>query len=222
VVQGRDTLLTELRGASEDARKDHQRPHALLFIHGYNVDFEGAAIRAAQIGCDLKVPGVTAFFSWPSRGSLVSYPADEATIEASEGAITDFTSATQFSVNGILVDATNATFPDGTMGLRKGARVEVKGAVKDGVLIATKVELEDMHRGDDRHRNELHGVVQDLNTDLHTFTVHGVTVHYSVDGTTVFQRGTVSDLANKKPVEVKGTLVPGSSTVEALIIRFES
>jgi esterase/lipase superfamily enzyme len=61
-----------------------------VFIHGYNVSFENAAIRAAQIGCDLSVPGATAFFSWPSRASPLAYPVDEATIEASEGALTDF------------------------------------------------------------------------------------------------------------------------------------
>jgi esterase/lipase superfamily enzyme len=65
-------------------------PHALLFIHGYNVTFEQAAIRAAQIGYDLKVPGPTAFFSWPSKGDAHRYKADEASIEASEQAITDF------------------------------------------------------------------------------------------------------------------------------------
>jgi esterase/lipase superfamily enzyme len=54
------------------------------------VSFEDAAIRAAQIGYDLKVPGATAFFAWPSRGNVAAYPADEATIEASERAITDF------------------------------------------------------------------------------------------------------------------------------------
>lgn len=64
--------------------------HALFFLHGFNVSFEEAAIRAAQIGYDLKVSGAAEFFSWPSRGSVVAYPADEASIEASEGAITDF------------------------------------------------------------------------------------------------------------------------------------
>jgi Alpha/beta hydrolase of unknown function (DUF900) len=38
----------------------------------------------------LKVTGATAFFGWPSRGSVTAYPADEANIEASEQAITDF------------------------------------------------------------------------------------------------------------------------------------
>ncbi len=50
-----------------------------------------AAEAAGQAGgYDLKVPGATAFFSWPSRGSVTAYPADEASIEASEPAITRF------------------------------------------------------------------------------------------------------------------------------------
>ena len=64
--------------------------HGLVFLHGYNVDFDEAAIRAAQIGYDLKVPGVTAFFSWPSCGTLSGYTADEACIEASERFILEF------------------------------------------------------------------------------------------------------------------------------------
>ncbi len=63
---------------------------ALVFIHGFNVSFEDAALRAAQIGVDLQVPGIMAFYSWPSRGKLASYPADEATIEASERYIAEF------------------------------------------------------------------------------------------------------------------------------------
>jgi esterase/lipase superfamily enzyme len=65
---------------------------ALVFIHGFNVSFNDAAIRAAQIGFDLKNPGAMALFSWPSRGrlSLRDYTADEASIEASERQISEF------------------------------------------------------------------------------------------------------------------------------------
>jgi esterase/lipase superfamily enzyme len=63
---------------------------ALIFVHGYNVSFENAALRAAQIGFDLSVRGALAFFSWPSRGQLSDYTSDEATIEASEPWITEF------------------------------------------------------------------------------------------------------------------------------------
>src|SRR5581483_6861193 len=63
---------------------------AVVYIHGYNVSFEKAALRAAQIGFDLSIKGIMAFFSWPSLGKLSGYPADEAAIEASESAITEF------------------------------------------------------------------------------------------------------------------------------------
>lgn len=86
----REAFFAEIHDAMQDARESGEQPHALLFLHGFNVSFEEAAIRAAQIGVDLKVPGATAFFSWPSRGSVRAYPVDEASIEASEPAITQF------------------------------------------------------------------------------------------------------------------------------------
>jgi esterase/lipase superfamily enzyme len=61
-----------------------------VLIHGFNVSFEEAAIRAAQIGYDLKVPGEMAFYSWPSHGSTAAYSADEATITASVPHIAQF------------------------------------------------------------------------------------------------------------------------------------
>jgi len=63
---------------------------ALVFIHGFNVSFNNAALRAAQIGVDLKFQGIMAFYSWPSKGNLTGYTADEATIEASEQYIAEF------------------------------------------------------------------------------------------------------------------------------------
>jgi esterase/lipase superfamily enzyme len=88
--QERDAYFAEIQAAMRDASASGEASHALFFLHGFNVTFEEAAICAAQIGFDLKVPGATAFFSWPSRGTVAAYPADEATIEASERAITDF------------------------------------------------------------------------------------------------------------------------------------
>ena len=63
---------------------------AIVFLHGYNVSFESAAVSAAQIGADLGIPGAMAFFSWPSQGRTLGYTVDEASIDASEVAITDF------------------------------------------------------------------------------------------------------------------------------------
>lgn len=64
----------------------------LLYIHGYNSDFDEAVIRAAQMGYDLKVEGVTAVYSWPSKGNLSpwAYGADEAAVESSEDFLGEF------------------------------------------------------------------------------------------------------------------------------------
>jgi esterase/lipase superfamily enzyme len=78
------------RIAVQIAAMDADERCAVIFVHGYNVSFQQAAQRAAQIGFDLSIKGAMAFFSWPSQGSARGYSADEATIEASEGVIADF------------------------------------------------------------------------------------------------------------------------------------
>lgn len=54
---------------------------ALLFIHGYDVSFDDAAMRTAQICFDLGFLGVPLLFSWPSKGKLAAYFADETDVE---------------------------------------------------------------------------------------------------------------------------------------------
>jgi esterase/lipase superfamily enzyme/ribosomal protein S18 acetylase RimI-like enzyme len=83
-----DDFWSEIRSEIDKCPSGERQ--SLVFLHGYNVSFEGAAIRAAQIGFDLKVSGITAFFSWPSKASTFQYLADEATIETSARAIADF------------------------------------------------------------------------------------------------------------------------------------
>lgn len=67
-----------------ELKKSKSTRTALIYVHGYNVSFEEAAIRAAQIGVDLRVEGITAFFSWPSKGALIPYASDEANIDLAE------------------------------------------------------------------------------------------------------------------------------------------
>jgi esterase/lipase superfamily enzyme len=64
----------------------------LVYIHGYNSSFDQAIIRAAQIGFDLKVQGVTAAFCWASRGELHGYLADEDNVKLSERHLAEFLS----------------------------------------------------------------------------------------------------------------------------------
>ena len=61
----------------------------LVFLHGYNNSFDDAAIYAGQLAFDLKIPN-TAFFSWPSKGTILAYLKDGETISLCSNAIFDF------------------------------------------------------------------------------------------------------------------------------------
>jgi len=60
----------------EDALLVSKRKEVLLFVHGFNTSFAAAALRAAQLGVDLEIDGAIALFSWPSKGSMLSYLKD--------------------------------------------------------------------------------------------------------------------------------------------------
>ncbi|HTB97298.1 MAG TPA: alpha/beta hydrolase [Terracidiphilus sp.] len=53
---------------------------AFVFVHGYNVSFEDAAVRTAQLTYDFGFKGAPIFYSWPSKGSLLGYLADEISV----------------------------------------------------------------------------------------------------------------------------------------------
>ena len=49
----------------------------LIFVHGYNVSFEDAARRTAQVTYDLQFQGLPVLYSWPSEGAGAKYTIDE-------------------------------------------------------------------------------------------------------------------------------------------------
>ncbi|WP_433970278.1 alpha/beta hydrolase [Tunturiibacter gelidiferens] len=51
-----------------------------VFIHGYNVSFDDAAMRTAQLSCDLKFLGVPILYSWASAADGGRYSKDEETV----------------------------------------------------------------------------------------------------------------------------------------------
>jgi hypothetical protein len=142
---------------------------------------------------------------------------DEAELK---GLITAFTSTTQFSVDGTPVDATKATFPDGTTGIVLGAEVEVEGAATNGVIMATKVSIETAEKNK-LTGFELHGAISALDTTAKTFVLRGVTVSYG-GSAVVFKGGMETDLAVGRKVEVKGTLSSDGTKLDAVTIKFES
>ena len=73
-------------------KKDTQGGDVLIFIHGFNVSFEKAARRTAQVAYDLEFKGVPMFFSWPSNGALYAYVSDREDVEWSVPHIAEFLS----------------------------------------------------------------------------------------------------------------------------------
>lgn len=58
-----------------------QQQQAFVFVHGYNVNFDDAAKRTAQIAFDLAFDGAPIMYSWPSRGDVKAYTVDESNIQ---------------------------------------------------------------------------------------------------------------------------------------------
>jgi esterase/lipase superfamily enzyme len=76
-VHDRETYVAALRQTVSRAA----RPEALVFVHGYNLTFEDAARRTAQLANDLDLPGVPILYSWPSEGRAHRYTVDELNVE---------------------------------------------------------------------------------------------------------------------------------------------
>jgi esterase/lipase superfamily enzyme len=72
-----DEFYADLRACVDQTT----RKEAFVFIHGYNVGFETAVRRTAQIAYDLKFEGAAIAYSWPSQEGLLSYTVDETNVD---------------------------------------------------------------------------------------------------------------------------------------------
>ena len=72
------TLPWEAMAEGLQSQVSRSRQHdLLLFVHGFNVDFESALIRTAQIALDIPFNGAVVAYSWPSQGGALNYDKDE-------------------------------------------------------------------------------------------------------------------------------------------------
>jgi hypothetical protein len=149
--------------------------------------------------------------------SDVPRPDDRAVAEI-EGRVTAFTSTSSFAVNGIAVDATTAVFPNGSAGLALGAGVEVVGSLRDGVLIASRVQVDG--NGGSTEPFELDGRIESVDAPAQRFVLRGVTVHWSAS--TVFDSMGPAVIAVGRSVEVKGNLSADGLLIEATSVHVDS
>jgi Domain of unknown function (DUF5666) len=132
-----------------------------------------------------------------------------------EGVVTAFTSTSTFSVGNVVVNAANASFRDGSANVFLGARVEVKGSLVGGVLVAKLVKSED-----DGNEVELDGSITSVDASAKTFVLRGQTVSYG--GAVQYEGGSATDLVVGRKVEVKAQTGQTSSIVNATKIKFEN
>lgn len=135
-----------------------------------------------------------------------------------KGLITAFTSSAAFSVNGRPVNASSASFPDGTAGLAVGVRVEVKGDLRLGTLRATEVRIR-TDQQEDESNFELRGLIESVNPGSQTFVLRGLTVSTTRPDLR-YENGTAANLAAGRRVEVEGRLSADRLRIEATRIKF--
>ncbi|MCJ8240418.1 alpha/beta hydrolase [Peteryoungia algae] len=83
-VLDRASLLQVLR------RREAAAP--VVFVHGYNYNFQESLFRLAQLKTDSNVEGTPVLFSWPSLAALPAYVADKESATYSRDALADLLS----------------------------------------------------------------------------------------------------------------------------------
>lgn len=76
--------------ALRNALTEQSASDAFVFVHGYNVSFDAAAKRTAQLAHDMNFKGAPILYSWPSRGATIGYIPDTAVVRLSGRRLTQF------------------------------------------------------------------------------------------------------------------------------------
>jgi len=124
-----------------------------------------------------------------------------------KGVIANHDSAAMtFTLGTLTVDYSNAILEDFSS-IENGLYVEVKSHqdLRDGVMLASKIELENDgykdERGDYDDEREFEGIIMSLNADESSIVVNGQTVYYNQR--TEFEYGTMADLAEGLRIKVE-------------------
>lgn len=129
--------------------------------------------------------------------------------------------ATTFTINGQSVNFASATIVPATSTLANGNLVEIEGTLSGGVIIASRVELEDVEDAAfipaENENFEIEGFIASFTAHPGTFKVGNTTV--ATSSSTQFRDGSASDLANGVAVEAEGVM--SSSVFNAREIKFK-
>ena len=131
-----------------------------------------------------------------------------------DGLVTQLLSASRFVVDGVTVDSSTAKFSGSAV--KAGAKVEISGSLRAGVLLASQVDV-----STEKPRTfELNGTPAKLDTLLRRFVLRGTSVGYGRSDV-VFDNGTAARLVGYTgSLKVEGMLSADGTLVEAQRIRF--
>jgi esterase/lipase superfamily enzyme len=54
-----------------------QKHKAIVFVHGFNNNFQESLLRITQMQADAKIDGIPILFAWPSQGQVTAYETDK-------------------------------------------------------------------------------------------------------------------------------------------------
>ncbi len=135
-----------------------------------------------------------------------------------EGRVSSFESQARFSVNGVAV---NASGVPPLAGLALGVRVEVEGTASDGVLMASKLEIETDDEVEKREVKLL-GLITSVDAANLSFVLRDQTVSYTLTGSpTKFDNGTAANLVVGVNVEARGVMSADRTRLLAAEIKFK-
>jgi propanediol utilization protein len=100
-----------------------------------------------------------------------------------EGVVTSFTSATNFEINGLKVSVAASGTIEGTPA--PGSRAQVEGTVANGILVASRVQIQDENQPQP-DANEVHAQISSIDNANKILTVRNGTITIRWDNNTVF------------------------------------
>lgn len=189
-------------------------------IRNLVVDASKAAIApsGATLGADKYVVMVGSFDASSNKltaTSVTVFTAAAPTTVELHGTVANFVSASSFTVRGVVVDASGATFTGGTAAqLANGVFVEVHGTVTNNVVRVSTVTIQALTplQAPSGAVIDVGGTVTsyDATTGSYTMTMaSGATINGSLGSSMFYNNGTVANFVPGQAVNVNGMLSGG-------------
>lgn len=173
-----------------------------------------------QLGNMLEVSGVHSGASAISATAIVKksevFISGESELEFKGTVSSVDVAASQFTVNGFVIDYSASGFPATAPETGMAVEVEATESPVDNVIAASKIELESAVSYDDGTELELQGTVTTF-TSQQDFEVNGIPV--TTHASTEFEDGLASLLALNVRVEVEGRFTGGVLSADEVSIR---